>query len=101
MGQRSDLQDILKTLLGSDNVYFQPPATVQMAYPCIVYSRDNAVVQHSDNLPYARKVRYQVTVIDRNPDSDIPDKVAALPLCSFNRAFVADNLNHDVFQLFF
>lgn len=101
MGLRSDLHDILKTLLGSDQVYFQPPSNVQMEYPCVVYNRDNAVVQHSDNLPYLRKVRYQVTVIDRNPDSDIPDKVAALPLCSFNRAFVADNLNHDVFQLFF
>lgn len=101
MGQRSDLHAILKTLLDSDNVYFQPPSNVQMAYPCIVYNRDYAVVQHSDNLPYLRKIRYQVTVIDRNPDSEIPEKVAALPLCSFDRAFVADNLHHDVFQLFF
>jgi hypothetical protein len=42
-----------------------------------------------------------VTVIDRNPDSEIPDKVAALPMTLFNRWFAADNLHHDVFNVYF
>lgn len=98
---RLELQTILKDILGSDNVYFQPPNGLQIKYPCIVYSRDDAKTEFANDKPYTYTKRYQVTVIDKNPDSDIPDKVALLPMCSFNRFFTADNLNHDVFTLFF
>lgn len=99
--KRLELQALLIELLGSGNVYFQPPSNVQMQYPCIVYNRDSTSTDFANNHPYRNKKRYQVTVIDRDPDSDVPDKVEALPLCSFNRSFTADNLNHDVFNLFF
>jgi len=72
-----------------------------MKYPCIVYELDNTIAIHADNKPYNLTKRYQVTVIDRNPDSGIPDKIAALPLCSHERSFPADNLNHYIFTLFF
>lgn len=101
MGQRLELQTILEGILGSRNVYFQPPANVQLVYPCIIYERDFADTKFAGNKPYSRTKRYQVTVIDRNPDSDIPDKVAQLPMCSFDRFYASDNLNHDVFDLFF
>jgi len=101
MGQRLELQTILETLLGTRNVYFQPPQSFKMAYPCIVYRRDDLRSRFADNSLYNFDIRYQITVIDRDPDSDIPHKVAALPKCSFDRFFVADNLNHDVFNLFF
>lgn len=101
MGRRADLQDILKDILGTDNVYFQPPPSVSMEYPCIVYQRDYEATTFADDKPYSRKKRYQVTVIDRDPDSVIPDKIADLPLSSFDRFYTADNLNHDVFKLFF
>lgn len=101
MGQRLSLQSLLETLLGSRQVYFQPPANVQMEFPCIVYKRDSARTEFAGNTPYAYAKRYQVTLIDQNPDSDIPDKIAALPMCTFNRHFAADNLNHDVFSLYF
>lgn len=93
------LQSLLETL--TPNVYFQPPSNVVMQYPCIVFSRDSARTLFADNSPYRYTQRYMVTVIAREPDSEIPAKVAALPLCSFSRAFPADNLNHDVFELYF
>jgi hypothetical protein len=98
---RLQLQSLLESILGTRNVYFQPPPNVQMQYPCIVYSRDAADTKFAGNKPYNRIQRYQVTVIDRDPDSGIPDKIAVLPLCTFNRFFVAENLNHDVYTLFF
>lgn len=101
MGQRLDLQSLLQYCAGSASVYFQPPADVQMSYPCIVYQRDSSETEFADNQPYSINKRYQVTVIDRNPDSEIPDKVARLPRCTHNRFFVVDNLNHDVFTIFF
>lgn len=101
MAPRLDLQTLLRDLLESDNVYFQPPPTVQLVYPCIIYKRDSAVTEFADNDPYQVRTRYQVTVIDRDPDSLIPGKVAQLPMCLFNRFYTADNLNHDVYNLFF
>jgi hypothetical protein len=101
MGQRLELQALLIDLLGSSNVYFQPPATVNMKYPCIVYNRIGVTIHFADDKPYKHKKRYQITIIDQNPDSEIPDKVAALPSCSFDRFFAIDNLNHDIYNLFF
>lgn len=101
MARRLDLQAFLEFILGSGNVYFQPPENIQMAYPCIVYKRDYAETVHADNQPYHNTKRYQVVVIDRDPDSLIPDKIASMPLSTFNRFFTADNLNHDVFNVFF
>jgi hypothetical protein len=102
MGLRLELQALLEETAGAGvEVYFQPPANVQMVYPCIVYQRDNAQERFAGNLLYQYTKRYQVTFITRNPDSDIPDKIVALPMCSFNRFFVADNLHHDVFDIYF
>jgi hypothetical protein len=83
------------------HVYFQPPATVQMVYPCIVYQRDNAITEFAGNKPYGYTTRYQVTSIDKNPDSVVPLRIAEQPMCLFNRFFVVDSLNHDVYNLYF
>lgn len=101
MAQRQQLQTLLEALLGTEHVYFQSPPSKAMVYPAIVYKRDRIDINHADNKPYKHANRYQVTVIDRNPDSDIPDKVAALPTCSFDRSFTADGLNHTAFNLYF
>lgn len=97
--QRLELHNLLLTFC--PNVYFQPPANVKMVYPAIVYARDRIDAQHAGNLPYRRTKRYEVTVIDRDPDSPIPDKISGLQSAGFSRHFVTENLNHDVFTLYF
>jgi hypothetical protein len=101
VGRRLDLQTLLESIPGPKAVWFQEPQNVAMDYPVIIYNRDYAVTQFANNSPYRFTKRYQVTVIDRNPDSEIPDKVAALPLCKFNRHFIANGLHHDVYNLYF
>lgn len=101
MGRRLELQALLESLAGNRNVYFQPPSNIQMKYPAIVYQRDYADTLFADNNPYRRTTRYMVTVIDKDPDSEIPGRVAQLPMCLFSRHFKADNLNHDVYNLYF
>jgi hypothetical protein len=99
MGQRLDLHTLLLTI--TPNVYFQPPATLKMTYPCIVYHRDYKNTEFADGRPYKHRKRYQVMVIAEDPDSGIPDQVAEIPMCLFDRFYTAHNLNHDVFKLFF
>lgn len=72
-----------------------------MVYPCIIYEPDSESVQHADNIKYRDAMRYMITVIDRDPDSSISKKVAAMPLSSFNRFFARDDLNHDVYTVYF
>lgn len=99
--RRLEFQALLEELLGSTEVHFQAPKNKTMVYPCIVYTRDGNSTDFADNSPYVGTDRYQVTLIDRNPDSDIWDKIKQLPMCLFNRSYAANNLNHNVFTIFF
>jgi hypothetical protein len=101
MGSRLDLQAVLEIILGSKNVYFQPPETIKMAYPCIVYQHDYSDTKFADNRPYIYKKRYMITVIDRDPDSSISDQIALLAMCIFDRHFKANNLYHNVYNIYF
>lgn len=98
---RLKLHEILVTVLGSRHVYFQPPENIKLTYPCIVYGLSGTDTRFADNKLYTRFKRYTITVIDENPDSEIPDKIAELPMCRFDRHFTSDNLNHYSFDLYF
>lgn len=97
--RRHDLQEILEGIC--PHVYFQPPANVQMSYPAIVYERGRANTKFADNKPYDITKQYSLTLISRNPDESIFEALAALPMCAHERFFVVDNLNHDVFNIYF
>lgn len=99
MRARQALQSILLDIV--PNVYFQPPKNIEIIYPCIVYNRDKINTDFSGNLPYNRFRRYSLTVIDPEADSDLVTQVGALPRCVHDRFYTADNLNHDVFTIFF
>lgn len=100
LNDRLGLHERLCEILGSRNVYFQPPESVKMKYPAIVYSRDRIDNTSADNIIYKQDVSYSITVIDRDPDSDIVERISKVPRIVYNRSYVADNLNHDVFTLF-
>lgn len=101
MGTRLEFQDLLAGLDDSVNVYFQPPPEFQMSYPAIVYNRYWKQIQYADNSPYFGMTRYQVTVIDADPDSPLPDKIAGLPLATYVRHYTTEGLNHDVLYVYF
>lgn len=97
---RLELQDLLEELLGSKQVYFQAPGKEKMQYPAIVYEHSANSNRFADDRKYIRKRRYTVTVIDRNPDSPIAEKVGDLPYCEMTRHFTSDHLNNYVFNLY-
>ncbi len=99
MGNRLELHALLTGL--DITAYFQPPSAVDMAYPCIVYRLDDIDTKFANNAPYGLQKRYMLTVIDRDPETAIPDQVAALPSVSFDRFYTMDNLNHYVFRIYF
>ena len=101
MASRLKLQTELEELLGSENVYFQPPSSVKMKYPAIKYSLSNIEIKHADDTSYNNKRVYELILIDSNPDSEFVDKLLQLPYCSFDRFYPSDNLNHYSFKLYY
>ena len=101
MNRREELHEILCEALGSRNVYFQPPESIKMKYPAIVYSRDDIDNSFANDSVYMQSLAYSVTVIDSDPDSKIVDKVSKLPRCQYDRHYKTDNLNHDIFTIYY
>lgn len=101
MASRLDLQTELERILGSRNVYFQPPSSVRMQYPAIVYSRKDVDDRFANDKVYRKLPCYEMILIDKNPDSTFVDKLLDLQYCSFDRHYESDNLNHDVFTIYY
>lgn len=99
MANRLNLSKVLHEVLGNDNVYFQPPPSKKMSFPCVVYERVRINTRFADNRPYKLTDSYQVTYIDTDPDSNIPHKLAELPRCIFERFYVNDNKYYNVFRI--
>lgn len=99
--RRLQLHEILCRILGSRNVYFQPPESVKMNYPAIVYSLADIDNDYADDGVYLSHRRYKITLIDKDPDSIFIDKLAALPGIKWNRPYQSDNLNHSVFNYYY
>lgn len=100
MASRLSLQTTLEELLGSRNTYFQPPESIRMNYPAIVYSLGTIDKLHANDEAYKLLTAYTVTLIDKNPDTEFLMPILELPYCSFDRYYRADNLNHWVFTLY-
>ena len=100
MATQQELQSKLEELLGSKNVYYQPPETIKMSYPAIVYSKSNIKSRWANNSVYSFLVSYEIIVIDRKPDNPVINKLLELPYCSYGRFYKADNLNHDTLTLY-
>lgn len=99
MGNRLKIDDILRDVLGSGNVYFQPPPNLKMNFPCITYRKDRITTRFADNSPYHLHDVYEVTYIGTDPDSDMPDKIARLDKCIFESAYTNDNKYYSVFRI--
>lgn len=96
---RLDLQSTLEEILGSNKVYYQPPARVD--YPCIIYDKSDYALEFANDKRYKTATEYIITVIGKEADNEeICYKLMDLPYCNFDRRFISDNLYHDVFTLF-
>ena len=118
---RLDLHEELVNVLGSRNVYFVPDQSIRLRYPCIIYQLEREDIKRANNKPYLLRNQYQVTVISYDPDSDEfegktitdsnvdmqGDSIIERLLYHFEwieratNRYVVDNLNHDVFTLYY
>lgn len=98
---RLEFHNLLENITGLKNIYFQPPSTLKMRYPCIRYTRDTIDNKSADCMVYKQNVIYEVTVIDPNPDSAIVDAISKMVNARHIRTYATEGLNHDVFQIYY
>lgn len=99
--KRLELQKKFEDLLGNKNVYYQPPESFKLKYPCIVYNRDYIDTDYADDCSYRKQMAYEVLLIEKYPDSDFSMQIKAIPYCSFERFYISDNLYHTAFRLYY
>lgn len=101
MADRLDLQSLLEELMESRNVYYKPPESTKMQYPAIRYSKKNIQPVYANDSKYLLRDCYELIVISRTPDHPVIKKLLALPYCSYDRPYIADNLYHDVLTIYY
>jgi hypothetical protein len=100
MGNRIELQAELVKFMS--NVYFQPPSNITISYPCIVYSKTQKSTQRANDGMYLSKQGYQITLIEKNPDSEIANEIEShFQYCEISQHFVTDNLHHTTLNLYY
>ena len=101
MANRLDLQAQFESILGSRNVYFQPPESVSMKYPAIVYKPKDFRMKSANNTNcYIQSDGYEGTLILREPDTKYLAQIFKIPYCRFDRYYSANNLHHYTFTIY-
>lgn len=101
MKTRIEFSEMLKANLHCSNFYFQPPETTKLKYPCVIYKLENYLHHYGSNKKYDGYKRYNVTYVDKDPDSVVPDEIGQLPFSSFNTFYTSENLNHWSFSIYY
>lgn len=102
MDRRQELQNLLMNILGSTNVYFQPPSSHRIEYPCIIFERAGIQTTKADNSTYRKTTRYSLNYIRLDPtETEVINKLLELPMCAHDRFYTSDGLNHDTFTIYY
>ena len=93
------LEEIQTAANETPHVYFEPPESVKMSYPCFVYHFTGYNAINADDGKYLKSEEYAVRYITKKADPPIPKAFEALPHVSFDTHYVAENLHHFMFTV--
>lgn len=97
---RTEFHQVLVDILGKNNVYYQPPESLTIKYPCIIYKLDGVKTDKADNGLYLANDRMVVTLCHKDPDNTIRNELLKIPKCKFDRFYAKDNINHYVYTIY-
>lgn len=101
MAPRTELHEKLCELLGSRNVYYDPPSNIKMKFPAIEYHLARYEPVRADDDLYLLRNRYELTLMEKTPESGTVGELLRLPYCSHDRSFVSDNMHHNTFTIYY
>lgn len=98
---RVELDRILRSTLGTSNVYFDPPESFKLKYPCIVYSLSGRTENFADGSRYYDIKRYTMIYITKDADDPMVDTLDELKYCRLSRPYTSDGLFHYAYDIYF
>lgn len=101
--RRIQLHEKLCSILGSRNVYYDPPENVKMQYDCIVYSLSQVNQVYANNFTYANSPGYLLTIVTRTPEAQtriVEELMKTFSYVGWDRAYVIDHLHHAVVSIY-
>lgn len=103
MASRLELHQKLVDILGANKkAYFQPPESLKLTYPCIMYNLSDISIKYADNRVYNTKRRYSIYYLDTNPDNTMIETIlSSFENITYDRRYVSNNIYHDVFTLYY
>ena len=99
--KRLKLDGVLRKILGSDNVYFQPPESVKMQYPCIRYNLAKIPVVHADDKAYLMNPKYVIVYISPEPDDETRFTLVRDLGVPIIQTYAKDGLYHYIYELYY
>lgn len=97
---RKELQSALEGITGVNKVYFQPPESIRLEYPCIVYSIKNHGFNHANDDKYIGVDKYEAVLIQKTYNESLIKSILRMKFCSHDAEYLNDNLYHDAFTIF-
>ena len=102
MKNRIDLHKEILNLVGVNvKVYYQPPSSVKITYPCVIYKLDSDKTKYANDIKYIKHKRYSLTIVTKDADSELPDLFDSLTYCKFDRMYMSENLYHYVYTIYY
>lgn len=101
--QRLQLHELLCNIEGVKKVYYQPPSSEKLWYPCIIYKCDSFDTMYANNKRYLAFPRYTLTLIDYDVESELVERVLSLSdgcHVSLDQTYSSDGLFHWAFTLY-
>ena len=95
------LEDIMNFSGYVPHVYYQPPESIKLTYPCIVYNRSTFYTRYANNHIYNDMAQYTVTLMDKDPESSLVQALRDLEYCEMANEFTSENIHHFVFTLYY
>lgn len=97
MLSRIELQTYLEKLSEEENikVYFQPPPTIKLTYPCLIIEFSDIFQNFANNKLYSVFQTYEITHISTNPDAKFPSELVKNEGFSYiGKIYINDGLYH-------
>lgn len=98
---RIEFDSLLRSTLGSTNVYYDPPESFKLKYPCIVYTDSGRIVLHADSGTYIKYRRYTINYLTKDADDPMVDTIEELPYCRMRTPYTAANVFHHPYDIDF
>lgn len=99
---RLELHEKLCTLLGTRDVFFQPPENIKIPNRAIIYQLTDAVQRKANNKLYNKVDRYQVLFITPNPDDRLWETILEeFEIANFERHYKYENLNYYSISIYY